>query len=93
MSPVQGQVTQLQSKSCACKCDTTKRGCSLGVWKAAFWKPLDTWKLQYSGSWRYEKCLNPYLEQTANLKTRLSPLCARGRDDDKEEVSDVFHLV
>lgn len=47
MSPVQGQVTWLQRKSRACRCDTTKRGCSLGVWKAAFRKLLDTWKLQY----------------------------------------------
>lgn len=47
MSLVQDQVTQLQSKSRACRCDTTKCGCSLGVWKAAFWKLLDTGKLQY----------------------------------------------
>lgn len=26
-------------------------------------------------------------------KTRLSPLCARGRDDDRQKVSDMSHLV
>lgn len=79
MSSVQGQVTQLQSKSRACRIDTAKRGCSLGGWKAAFQKLLDTWKLQYK-QWELKVWEMPEPSPGANSKAddKAKPsLCKR----------------
>lgn len=63
-----------------------------GCAKSSFWKAVRYLK---ASIWTVgaEGTRNVWILTCSNLKTRLSPFCARGRDDDREEVSDTSHLV